>query len=397
MRLFHHHNNFHSHRTLDTDFWLFELSVWLHVFGRALIAVFIPILLLQLNYTIAEVMFFYFLYCLFDIPLNFTARWMTRRWGARIVITTGTLASIIFFGILFALSPNNWPLLIALALSAAIYDALYWVAHLYFFMESSKKRTNTTKDTSLLSISRRLAGLLAPAFGGLVLIFFSKNILIGISVIILLVSIIPLLKAKHVEDKPQTPQYTFKQFFPSWKELRNHMMICVYGVHSAAESIIWPIFIFLTFKSIESVAIIPIIVSVTAMIFTFFAGKLKPSHYKHAIAIGSFLVAISWILRLVLDMPFYYFASVLLVGLFTVFISIPVESNIYTYGEKTDPLTASTYMNFFAMISKLVLFGALALLSTVFEPTFLLAAGSMVAVGIIALLIQNPVEPAKSA
>ncbi len=392
MKLFHHHTARHHHRTLDSDFWLFELSVWMHTFARALIAIFIPILLLQLDYSVSDVMLYYFLYCLFDVPLNFLADSVVRRIGARAAITAGTLAAIAFFIILFALTPNNWPLIVALALAAAIYDTLYWVAHLYFFMESSKNRKSASKDTGLMSIARRLAGLLAPAFGALVLIFFSDKVLIPISILILLLSIVPLLKAKHVKDKPTKPKPTFKEFFPEWRNLRDYVITSLYGVHAAAEGIIWPMFIFLTFESIESVAIIPIIVSITAMIFTFFVGKLKRSHFKESIAIASTLIAVAWVLRFFFAVPTFYFVSVFLVGLFMVFISIPVDSSIYERGENVDSLTSSTYHNFFAMISKLIFFGVLALVSHIFPSTFWIAASCMILVALIAGF-AHPVLP----
>lgn len=368
---------------------MFESSVWLHVFARALIVVFIPILLLQLDYTIGEVMLYYFIYCVFDVPLNFLGRWMTRKLGARLVITLGTLATIIFFGFLFALGSDQWWILVVLAFLAAVYDVLYWVAHIYFFMESSKKRENASKDTSLMSIARRLGGLLAPAFGAFVLIFFTKDVLIVLSVIILALSIIPLLMAKGVPDKPKTTQLSAKEFFASRSSIRDYVTMSLYGVHGSAEAVIWPIFIYLAFTSIESVAAIPIIVSVTAILFTYFAGKIHKRDRTKSLIVGGLFIAIAWILRLVIDVPAYYFISVFLVGLFSVFIIIPLDSNIYERGEKRDPLTASMYRNFFSMFSKAVLFGVLALLINVFNVSFIIAAASMLILVVVVTLLRE--------
>jgi MFS family permease len=365
--------------------------VWLHVFGYALIAIFIPILLLELNYTIGEVMIYYFLYNAFDVPLNFLAQWMIKRVGARMVITLGTFAVVLFFALLFTLGPNDWVLLIALAFVGALYDVFYWVGHIYFFMQSSKTRESASKDTSFLSIARELGGLLAPAFGAMILIFFNKKILIILSILILAISIIPLIKIKDVDDKPKKT-LSFKTFFRSWSDLRDYFISSLYAVHSAAEWVIWPVFIYLLFETIESVAIIPIIISITTIIFTYFAGNIKKEHRSIAIILGGVLIAITWILRLLIQEPLYYYISIFLIGLFTIFITIPVDSNMYERGKKIDALTASTYCNFFPMASKTIFFGFLALLINVFHVSFLTAAGSMFFVVLIMLLIKEEKE-----
>ena len=334
-------------------------------------------------------MIYYFLYNAFDVPLNFWAQWLTKRVGARMVIAFGTLAVILFFGILFKLGPHDWLLLTVLAFVAAIYDVCYWVGHLYFFMQSSKKRKSASKDTSFLNIARELGGLLAPAFGALILIFFNKKLLIILSIVILTLSIIPLIKIKNVEDKPKKNPLPFKTFFRSWSDIKNYLISSLYSVHSAAEWVIWPIFLYLLFDSIESVAIIPIIISITTIIFTYFAGNIKKEHRSIAIMLGGTLIALTWILRLLIQEPLYYYVSIFLIGLFTIFITIPVDSTLFERGEKIDPLTASTYCNFFPMTAKMIFFGFLALLINVFHVSFLTAAGSMFLVVVVMLLIKE--------
>ena len=391
MQLFHSYHHMSFHRLIHSDFWLFELSVWFHVFARSLVAVFIPILLLQIDYSIGEVMIYYFLYHLFDVPLNFFARWLVRKIGARKVIALGILASIGFFLFLFNLVPSSWPLLIALAFFAAVYDVLYWVAHIYFFMESSKKRENASKDTSILYMVRRIGGMLAPACGGLILIFFNQKALIVVSIILLFVSLLPLLKMEKTKDKPTNKQMSFRRFFRHKEDLRNYLVMGLFSIHRGAENIIFPLFIYLIFETIESVALVPIIVSMTAIVFSFFAGRIKRDDRTNMIAIGSLLVAIVWILRMLFDSTGFYYVSIFLVGLFSVLISIPINSGIYERGEKRDPLTASTYQNAIAMGTKLILFGLLALLVNVFQVSFIFATISLFLM-ITAIFFFGPTE-----
>ena len=106
-----------------------------------------------MNYSIGEVVLYYFLYNLFDMPLNFLAQSLTAKFGAKFAIILGSIFSIGYFIVLFNLTPNNWLLLLALAILAAFYDTLYWVAHLFIFYKYSQKKTETPQRTLVLYIS----------------------------------------------------------------------------------------------------------------------------------------------------------------------------------------------------------------------------------------------------
>ena len=364
-------------KLIHDDFRLFEISIWLHVFSRALIIVFIPILLINIGYEIRDIIIYLAIVHGFDIPLNFLARFLTRKLGARIVIIFGSFASIIYFVCFFGLKANSWLLLILMAFSLALYDALYWVAHLYFFMKCSPNDDNVGGDTSSLDIVRRVASILAPAIGALVLIFANQKVLIAMSIFFLALSIVPLFLIRNVDDKPSIPQLKFREFFNSWYISKDYLSRSFFSVHDGAENIIWPIFIFTLFGSIESVAWLPIIVSVTTIIFTYFTGRLDKQNRNTIIAIGSFMIALIWLARLIFANNIFYYISVFLVGLFTVLVSIPIDSNIFEKNEPRDALSASMYRNFFGMFARFLFYIVLFVLVDIFDISFISAAISV--------------------
>jgi len=390
MQLFHHyHYHFSLHRFLHSEFWLFEASVWLHVFGRSLISVFIPILLLTSGYSVGTVMVYYFVYNLFDVPLNFVARWLVRKVGARLVIVAGSLSSIAFFVVLFRITPENWPLLVLLAFLSAFYDAMYWVAHLFYFIESSRARRSTSKDTSILDIVRRIAGMLAPVFGAAILIFLGQQILIIFSILFLALSIWPLAKMESTRDKPTDAQLSFREFFKDKRDIRDYLAVSFFGLHGATDGIIWPLFIFFVFETFESVAAIPVIVALTTIVFTYFAGRVRKRNRSNTLILGSLLVAGIWILRLFIANAIFYYVSIFLIGIFSVLVSIPMDSGIFEQGQKKDSLSASMYRNVFSMGLRAPFYGFLALLINVFNVSFIIAATAMIVVVAVTVIINR--------
>ncbi|MDH4329952.1 MAG: MFS transporter [Candidatus Moranbacteria bacterium] len=387
MQLFHFHHRQSIQRLIHSDFWLFEFSVWLHTFATSMVSIFVPIFLLQIGYGIGEVMIYYFLFNLFDTPLNFFARYLTRKIGAKWVVVWGSAFAVAFFVGLFALSAGNWPLLVLIALFAALYDTFYWVAHLYLFMKCSKNDEDVSKDAGTLRMVRRVAGMVAPALGAVVLISWGREALLLASALILAVSIVPLVKIKEIDDKPKRKQKSYKEFFSTWDVTRDYVASIFITFHNTTESILWPIFIYLLFVTVESVAVLPIIVSVTAVFFIYIASKTKKEKRNTIMAMASMAIAVVWISRLFVDNSYFYYISVFLIGFFTIFVALPLDSNIFEKGEKVDTLSASMYMNTSHMFANAILFGVLAVLVNVFHTSFILAALSMFVVAALSYFV----------
>jgi len=374
---------------------MYELSVWLHTFSRALIAVFIPIFIYQIGYSIQEVMVYYLVYSIIDVPFNFFTRWCIRRIGARWVTIIGSVFSLAFFASLYMLTPGNWGLLLLIAFFAAIYDTFYWIAHMYLFMKCSKNDKDVAKDASFQLIIKKIAWVTAPALGAAIVIFFDRQVLILVSMVFLILSIIPLFRLKKIEDKPKKKSKHFWEFFKKWDVAKDYLAAGFYSMHCAAEGIIWPLFIFMTLASIESVAMLPIIVSATTIIFIYFTGGASKGKRKNPIIIGSAVIALMWIVRMFTDSNVIYYATVLLVGLFASFINIPLYSSMYEKGERMDALSTSTYRNAVHMFFKIIIFSILVLMVSVFDVSFIVASVSMIVVIMIIYVVNALLEPKK--
>ncbi|MBI4129986.1 MFS transporter [Candidatus Roizmanbacteria bacterium] len=397
MQLIHFYHRHHVHRfAKHPDFYFFELAIWLHTVARSFIAVFVPILLYKSGYSISNIILFYLIFNSIDVPLNFVADHLMRKIGARKVMILGTFATITFFVLLGILPPAHWPLLIVLAFLAAIYDTFFWVAHIYMFIEANREVHDTGKTVSALEGVRRLASVIGPLIGALIFITMGKVSLVIASVAIFTLSIIPLFKMRHVRDIPDKRKVSFREFFSSDREKKDYLSLSLWGVHNEVDGTLWPLFIFTLFGTVESVAIVPVIVSLSTILFSYIAGKLTKHYGTRMILVGSFIIACMWILRLTLQNTPLYYATVFLVGIFSLLVAIPLDVNITAGGLKISSLSASTYRNATSMLLRIPLYGALTLLVEVFKVSFGVAASSLFVIIFIILLINSKINMYKT-
>ncbi len=240
--------------------------------------------MLKFGYTIPQVVLYYLMYNVIDVPLNFAARSFVKIFGARFAIAIGTLVSITFFWIFANITEPTLAILAVLAALAAAYDTLFWVAHFYLFIESGGTAKEAAKSTGTMYAVRQFAVVLGPAVGAGILIFATQQILLYITISGLLISLIPLSHLGGLPDRPRHKTVPYKKFFAHPDGRRTFLSAALYAVHDSVESILFPIFIFLIFGTIESVALIPVLVSCAAIVTAIVLGHIHPSMRTRAIA-----------------------------------------------------------------------------------------------------------------
>lgn len=382
MQLFHfYHHHYRVRDLIPSDFWLFEFSVWLHVLARSLISIFIPILLLQDGFSLSIVILYYVLYHAFDVPLNFFAGRLIELIGARKVMFLANIFIIFFFIGLNTITPDQFWFLIFLALLAALYDTFYWVGHLFLFMKSDTDASKAGSETGVLYSIKKIATMLGPIVGAGLLLFVSQTALVALAVILFLCSAIPLIYVDDFNDKPdliKTSRWRLRDFFANTVDTNNLISTGLYSIHRKAELIIWPLFLYTIFGTIESVALVPMIVAATTIIFSLFTSRVTASTREKMIMLGGLLVATTWILRLFIEANTFYYLSIALTSIFALLITIPLDSNLFIRARTTDPLSASVFRNTFSMGSVLViLFMPLLLFVDIFQLSFALTAAAM--------------------
>ncbi|GAC1414406.1 MAG: hypothetical protein NVSMB66_7500 [Candidatus Doudnabacteria bacterium] len=365
--------NHYISKLFNTDLHLFELSVWLQAFAQALISVFIPIILYKLGLNITEIVIFYLLFNTFDVPLNLVAKNLIQRYGALRVVVLGICSELVYFILLYNLV-NSWWMIVLLAFFLGLYDAFYWVGHLYIFSAAQHRSGQLRNDVSTLKNFRIFGGLIAPLFGAFILSFRGQYTLIFFATIVMCGSLLPLFKMRHLKFISEKPNRSFKEFFKSKFEKKNYLFISLAALRQEVEDVIWPFYLFFIFKSLQTVAFVPVLVGVMELVLISQIGRIaRKRNFSRLVSFGAAGAILIWVSRL-----FFYnnqtFAllSVAVISLLAIFIDVPIEINIFQRSHQTDELSAVTYMNLFRMLARGLLYLTLFIFGTYFTGSFYL-------------------------
>ncbi len=371
------------------DLRLFEVSIWLHTLARSFIAVFVPIILLDKGYELKEIFIYLLIYNTVDVPLNFVVYRFIKKYGAFKAMILGTIFTIIFFSILGIIPPENFKLILALSLTAALYDTLFWVAHIYIFMEVTGDEKDMGTTVGVFESIRRFGSIPGPLIGAFILVEYGSFHLSALSILIFAASIYPLYKIKTFQDKPTEQKISPKTFFSKPHEKRNFALTALTGLHDEVEGVLLPIYIYLVFSNIEKVAFIPVIISFTTTFLTFEIGKLVKKYEIGMAVIGAVTITLIWVYRIFSKDPDGLYITLFLVNIVSLFLGIPLSTELTKRGKETGHLASSTYRNAVAMAPKALLYIVLLFFTEYFAPSFWIALATMPIILWIVLKTKN--------
>jgi len=351
--------------------------------AQGLISVFVAVLLFQSGYSIGQIVWYYFFFYLFDIPLNYVSFYLVKILGARKVIILAVIAKICFFIVLASISRGSAFITLALlAILDATYDTFYYISHFFIFMKTDSSE-DTRVHTGILYAVQRFAGFLGPAVGALLLIFVSESALIYAVIALFVFSLVPLLRLKNFDDKPKLDTLRFRDIGKVARQ--SFYSIALWGIHGKVENDLIPLFIFVVIGTIESVAVIPMLISATAIVMSYIIGKTKYTFSELIVRVAP-LVLVVWILRIFIAHNVFYYISIIVVSFASLLISIPIDSEIFKIGKQHHPLTVALYRNLLNMIGGTILFGILIVMINIFHTSFAIAA-----VAILGLIMLNSI------
>ena len=379
------------YKSRSGNFWLFESSIWLHLFASSFVAVFIPVFLYNEGFSLSSIFLYYLILHTVNIPFNIIAGNLTGKIGSRNVVIIATIIFLFFFISFSFLQPGNWVIFLLMSFLAAVYDAFYYVSSLNIFMESNKDPENSGKNTGILNIVVSMAYLLGPLAGSaIILLSENENLVLYAATFFLFLSILPLFKIRDENIIHENKIMSLRDFFKSDREKKNHFSLMFYKIGEGIEYIIFPLYLFIIIGTLESVALLAVMIPVFSFFFTYLSGNIKRENRRFYIQLGSLLIALVWVSRIFFDGNHALYIGSILMSLLIIFVRVPIDSNIFRTGnEDMHSLSSSVYKNISGMFAKGLSFGILFLISILSEENIFIYAFLISALSALGVIFVN--------
>lgn len=366
MHLPHQALHFLKNRELDELYASFAIRS----FAISMIGIFIPIYLLQLDYSLSSVLLFYAMshgvHALFLIP---SAR-IAARFGFKHSIFFSTPILIALFLLLFTLDHYQWPLYF-LALLLGISNSLFWVGYHVDFAKFSD-HDHRGEEVGIARITSLGFQVLGPLAGGLILTFLGFGPLFILASLVLFLSALPLFMSGDIHE-PMA--FSVRGVFRGEK-IRDFFASLGYGIEGGAMMVIWPIFIFSSilhsFTAVGSVFSLSLFVS---MVSLFVVGKFSDVKRRFVLRVGSFLSAAAWALRVFVKTSAQVFAVDSFYGLARSFTVVPFVALSYDKANEGNIVKFIVFKETGVQLGKVLLFVLIAIISD-FTTAFVLSSGA---------------------
>jgi MFS family permease len=316
---------FDFNKNLSLDY----LAISIRSLVLSMVGMFIPIYILTLGYSFNELIIYYLFIMFFRMILvPFMAKLLPII-GIKYSIIIHFPLLVILYLLLF--SSSTFGISIYWSLIPYVLSLVtFWPAFHTDFINSSDKK-NRGHEVGFLWISNLGLRALGPIIAALILTFFSFSVLFMIVSIITLIAIIPMYKSDEIYPKSK---FTFKRLYHK-SNLKDSIFFFSEGIVSLSEVFIWPLFIYLLFKSFLIVGYAGSLIYASTLIVIFTASKYTDSNKKFKLmSYGSKLYALSWILKIYTKTSLlaYFFSA--FSGISRTFFMTPYMSTFYDKSSK---------------------------------------------------------------
>ena len=295
-------------------------------FAFSLIGIFIPIYLLNIGFSVREVILYYVVQNTALLISSFLAGSLGSRIGVQRVLLMRFPFLFTFLILLNLLDSFNINLYLIAAIDG-LQAALYWIPLHIIFAENTKKEEMGSSIGKLFALPQ-LVSMFGPLLGGITAMLFGFKFLFGLSIVILLIAVIPILNTRSIKT---SFRFRFSKGIRLFKKYPKYFFAEIFdNIAEETEGVIWPIFVYLSLINITSVGIVGSLLALSSAVFTFVLGKRADKAGKRKlIKFGALLMICVWLLRFTISNEWAFYVLTIMAGFFMMLFLIPYQSILY--------------------------------------------------------------------
>lgn len=266
-------------------------------FGEALVAVFIPLLLLQSGLSLAEVCLFYVAYAVAKLLINYPAMLITNRWGARISLVMSNVFKAIQLVLLVMVVNGELQFVWAVAVLTSLYTAFAWNAchlHVSRIIDNARKG----QDVATIESVGIFASSIAPAVAAVLSVTFSSSAPLIVAIAFILLSNYWL---RHLDSAGEGHQRVSElNYSLKYAPRRDVIANIFHNAQGIMGKDAWAIYLAITLATIQSIALVTTAAALISAVFLIFIGMRNDKKGTHKVLKeGAASVAITHLLRLI--------------------------------------------------------------------------------------------------
>ncbi|MFH1412799.1 MAG: MFS transporter [bacterium] len=307
----------------------------------ALVGLFLPIFLYNFfNFNLQYVLWYYLIGHFIYATIVACGCKFLNKIGLRRSIIISVFWGALFYFCFYLMSNENlsWSvngkymlgLLLASILFLTLLRSMYWVP-LHTNLAKFTNKSNRAKQLSLMSATAIVLSTFMPLLAGWILITHGFNVLFLITIIIYLLSLIPLITSPRTNEKFS---WTYMQ---TWKELlskKRRRVVMAYfgdGAETAVGAVIWPIFIWQLLKgNYFQVGVISALIVVVTVLLQLAIGKFTDlSNKSKILKFSSVFYALGWVVKIFIFTAFQIFVVSAYHGLMKLFTRTVFDTMYY--------------------------------------------------------------------
>lgn len=319
----------------------YNIFIFFTTITKSMIDIFIPIILFNKGLSFNKILLFFLFKYIF--LLLFTNIIKMIKIKNNILLIISSFISIITYFLLYFYK-LNFAYLILITLFYALYLTTYWIPRHNIALSLIENKKTTERSSKFIIIT--ILGIIPSSLIGGYLINNSK-----FWILILLISVFTFISLFFISNNYKQQKKKKITSFP----LKNKIYLFLEQFKFISIAL-FPLYIYENVNnSFTYVGLINTTTALASILSIFFLAKLMDKKKKDFLGISCFLLAISWILKLIFKNQFLFILITIFEGVFRFNLDTIILRDIYSYGREYEPLSYNTYIEITKNISRILI------------------------------------------